>query len=249
VAPFGAVARVQYQNIAETYQAGRDSIAQLAAWRSVISFPDTDQIRVVDVGSGTGIFVRAWSSWGATHVVGVDPSAVMLGEAVRIGMPESACQIVGRAEQLPLQANSYDAAWLSTVIHHLEDRRACVGEIGRLLVPGGRVYIRGYFADLSWIDWIDYFPGRERALARFPSAREVIDDFVTEGFNLVKTDIVQGPRASVASVRTWIETMRHADTLLTAFTDSEIAAGLKTLEDRRPESLGSGLHLITLHWG
>jgi SAM-dependent methyltransferase len=249
VATLGAVARVEYQNVAETYQAGRDSVAQVGDWRKVTTFPETEQLRVVDIGSGTGIFLRAWPLWGATHVVGIDPSSAMLSEAARIGLPESTCQIVARAEQVPLKSNSHDAAWLSTVIHHFEDRRVCVGEIARLLVPGGRVYIRGHFTDLSWIEWMEYFPGSERALARFPSAQEVIGDFEASGFHFVKTDVVQGQQATVADVRTWIETMRHADTLLTAFADSEIAAGIENLEDHGPESLGSGLHLVTLQLG
>jgi hypothetical protein len=43
--------------------------------------------------------------------------------------------------------------------------------------------------------------------------------------------------------------MRPADTLLTAFTDSEVASGLAALEGSPTPALGGALHLITLEWG
>jgi SAM-dependent methyltransferase len=47
------------------------------------------------------------------------------------------------------------AAWLSVVVHHLADLPAAAEELRRVLVPGGRVLIRGAF------------PGRHQHLTLF----------------------------------------------------------------------------------
>jgi SAM-dependent methyltransferase len=247
-ASIGDVDSVRYEGVAPTYQAGRDPVAQVDDWRQVVRLPETDDLRVVDLGSGTGIFVRAWSVWGASTVVGVDPSWSMLSVAVQAGLPDNAVQVVGRAEQVPLDSGSFDAAWLSTVIHHVENRSACAAEVARLLVPSGRVYLRGFFAGLSRVGWLGFFPGAGRAVGRFPTAPEIVELFEDAGFELVGIDEVVGEVRPIAAIRTWIEAMRHADTLLSALTDSEIASGLAALEESTSTVLGSALHLITLQW-
>jgi SAM-dependent methyltransferase len=170
----------------------------------------------------------------------------MLAEARRVGLPPQAQLAVGRAEHLPFAAGTFDAAWLSAVIHHVADRAACARELARVLAPGGRVYLRGFFAGSSQLGWLPYFPGSERAIARFPSIAELDEIFSRVGFSVARVDEVRTPPRSVADAREWTETMRHADTLLTALTDAEIAAGLAALDATESTQLEGSLHLVTL---
>jgi SAM-dependent methyltransferase len=125
------------------YQEGRSPLARPEDWGQLIDLPRTGQLRVLDLGAGTGIFTRAWPGWGASFVVGLDPSLAMLAEARRAGLPAEARLLAGQAQRLPFAARTFDAAWLSAVIHHVTDGEACVRELARVVVPGGRVYLRG----------------------------------------------------------------------------------------------------------
>ncbi|MHB1211871.1 MAG: class I SAM-dependent methyltransferase [Candidatus Nanopelagicales bacterium] len=53
---------------------------------------------------------------------GLDPSLAMLAEARRSGLPAEAVLVAGKAEFLPFAGPTFDAAWLSAVIHHVTDR-------------------------------------------------------------------------------------------------------------------------------
>ena len=48
----------------------------------------------------------------------------------------------------------------------------------------------------------------------------------------------------LATVREWLVKMRHADSLLTTFDDTEFAAGLAALAASSERSLGGALHLV-----
>lgn len=240
------VTSVDYEQVAATYHEGRSSLAQPEDWGRLIGANRAGRLRVLDVGAGTGIFTRAWPIWGATQVVGVDPSLAMVTEARRVGLPPQAQLVMGRAEHLPFVTGTFDAAWLSAVIHQVADTTACARELARVLTPGGRVYLRGFFAGSSRLGWLPYFPGSERAIARFPSIEEIAGVFRGAGFSVTRVDEIRTPARTVADARTWIAAMRHADTLLTTLTDVEIASGLAALGATESTQLDGSLHLVTL---
>jgi SAM-dependent methyltransferase len=169
----------------------------------------------------------------------------MLAEARRSGLPAEAALVAGSAECLPFADQSFDAAWMSMVIHHIADRHACTRELARVLVPSGRVYVRGFFSGTSRLDWLQYFPGRERALARFPSVEDVAAAFAHADFSVLRLDEVHEPPRSVDFALSWIRKMRHADTLLTALSDDEIDVGLAAIAAAGTTEIGGSLHLLT----
>jgi SAM-dependent methyltransferase len=109
--------------------------------------------RVVDVGCGPGLFLRAAAERGAT-AVGVDPSAQMRRLATRrTGRLRAAVTVVdGTAERLPLDDASATVAWAVASFHHWADPDAGLAELHRVLAPGGRFLVaerlarpRGFF--------------------------------------------------------------------------------------------------------
>jgi SAM-dependent methyltransferase len=109
--------------------------------------------RVVDVGCGPGLFLRAAAERGAT-AVGVDPSAQMRRLATRRTDRQRAAVTVvdGTAERLPLDDASATAAWAVASFHHWADPDAGLAELYRVLGPGGRFLVaerlarpRGWF--------------------------------------------------------------------------------------------------------
>jgi len=54
-----------------------------------------------------------------------------------VGIPDGSVSIAGAGESLGLRDGRIDVAWLSTVLHHLDDQDACARELARVVIPGG----------------------------------------------------------------------------------------------------------------
>lgn len=91
---------------------------------------------VVDIGCGEGQVARLASRIGARRVVGVDPTWAQIEVAAdRAGGPAYAR---AGAAALPFADGSFDAAVACLVFEHIEDVDAAIGEVSRVLRPGGR---------------------------------------------------------------------------------------------------------------
>lgn len=93
---------------------------------------------VVDVGCGDGRFISAMRTvdgW-APSIVGIEYSAARATRAVSHG---SVAQ--GDALVLPIRDASVDLAFSSHVIEHVPDDAAMLGEMVRVLRPGGHLYV------------------------------------------------------------------------------------------------------------
>jgi ubiquinone/menaquinone biosynthesis C-methylase UbiE len=99
--------------------------------------------RMLDVGTGTGEVLRqlARRSSRPGEVLGVDASAAMLAQVPRLPVGWSAS--VADARALPLSDASFDAATASYLLHVLSaaDRPVVLGELLRVLRPGGRLAV------------------------------------------------------------------------------------------------------------
>jgi SAM-dependent methyltransferase len=94
--------------------------------------------RVIDVGCGTGaLTMELVRRVGADRVAGVDPSDSLLA-AARARLPGVDLRLAG-AEQLPYDANTFDAALAQLVVHFMADPVAGVAEMARVTRTGGVV--------------------------------------------------------------------------------------------------------------
>jgi SAM-dependent methyltransferase len=94
---------------------------------------------VLDVGAGSGRLLAALAPRGWT-VSGVDPSAPLI-EVARERLPGAAERLlVTRAEDLPFAAGSFDLVIVIAVLEYT-DVDAAVGELVRVLRPGGRAVV------------------------------------------------------------------------------------------------------------
>lgn len=91
--------------------------------------------RVLDVGAGSGLLVRAGTTRGFA-ILGVDPSPAMRRLAVRHGAPV----IAGRAQSLPFPDASFTALVSSYPGPWIADGCAW-SEFERVLAPGSRIAI------------------------------------------------------------------------------------------------------------
>lgn len=94
--------------------------------------------RVVDIGCGGGIYSQAWSALGASSVIGVDFSQVMLEDAREQCTENPTISFIqGDALATGLASGSADIVFARALIHHLQDLEGFFTEVERLLAPGG----------------------------------------------------------------------------------------------------------------
>ncbi|MGV0849887.1 class I SAM-dependent methyltransferase [Mycolicibacterium phlei] len=110
------------------------SAARFAADLLQVSEADT----VVDIGCGPGSAVREAARRGAA-AIGVDPSPELLRIARAVSRYGTVAWATGTAEQVPLPDQSATMVWALATVHHWQDAGAGVGEMYRLLQPGGRL--------------------------------------------------------------------------------------------------------------
>ena len=92
--------------------------------------------RVLDLGCGDGQIARALASTGAS-VVGVDPTTNQIDVAAeRAGGPVFA---QAGAAVLPFSDGAFDGVIACLVFEHIDDVDAAIGEVARVLRPGGRL--------------------------------------------------------------------------------------------------------------
>jgi demethylmenaquinone methyltransferase / 2-methoxy-6-polyprenyl-1,4-benzoquinol methylase len=97
-------------------------------------------MRMLDVATGTGLVARAALDLGLskTDIVGVDPSAGMLGENGRT----TGIQLFrGFGESLPFKDSSFDFVSMGYALRHVESLPALFAEYRRVLKPGGTVLV------------------------------------------------------------------------------------------------------------
>lgn len=97
-----------------------------------------DRLAVLDVGCGGGLLAEQFAALGC-RVTGVDPSEPSL-QAARVHAEKTGLSIrylSGRGEALPVADQSFDIVSCCDVFEHVEDLDAVLGEISRVLKPGG----------------------------------------------------------------------------------------------------------------
>jgi arsenite methyltransferase len=96
---------------------------------------------VLDIGAGTGRLTEfAAGLVGPTgHVVGIDPLEYRIAIA-RLRQSRTLTFETGRAEDLSSFGDAtFDAVYLNSVLHWVEDKAQALREIHRVLKPGGRL--------------------------------------------------------------------------------------------------------------
>jgi len=107
---------------------------------------------VLENGCGVGMYVEKFTGLGA-HVIGLEYD---LERAIEAG--GNSDKIINAAgESIPLPSSTFDLILSHEVIEHVQDDRAAIREMIRVLKPGGRVVIfcpnRGYPFETHGIFW------------------------------------------------------------------------------------------------
>jgi demethylmenaquinone methyltransferase/2-methoxy-6-polyprenyl-1,4-benzoquinol methylase len=194
-----------YDAMNRVMTAGLDQRWRAATVRETVRPGD----RVLDACCGTGDLAAAARAAGAGSVVGLDFSPAML-ERARRKAPDVAF-IEGDVLELPFHDASFDVAVVGFGIRNVADLEASLGELRRVLRPGGRLGIleittpRGVLAPFYrvWFDRIvpllgRVLPGGEAytylpaSVRRFPVPEELAALFAANGFSRVRYRLFAG---------------------------------------------------------
>ena len=217
-------------DIARRYNSARQlPEATLVFWLDKISehIPADEVHTIVDVGCGTGRFSAALANTFEADVIGFDPSITMLKEATSNVSHRRVQFLVGDSEHISLTGSSADLVYLSMVYHHIPDPDSAAREFKRVLRPGGFVCIRNSTLDLlDQVSYLKYFPSAMKYNShRIPLQRDVINTLQTNGFTLLKHEVVQHQFA--ATQREYYEKIKlRGLSDLVLLSDVEFEAGL-----------------------
>jgi ubiquinone/menaquinone biosynthesis C-methylase UbiE len=251
------LARISYDGrTATAFKAVREVPPDgLAHWRAALRrhLRPSPGMTLADIGAGTGAFACAFSDWFGLDVIAVEPSAAMRAQIPR----RPGIRVLdGNAGGLPLPDNSADAAWLSTVIHHIPDLEAAAREIRRVLRPGAPVLIRQAFPGRAdGIELVRWFPETARTIDTYPTVEQTGRAFAAAGFRQEALEpIPQSYLTSLAEFLGQADTFRAADTTMRGLTEEEFLRGKERLrravkqgeETVSPEPRTSWLDLLVL---
>jgi ubiquinone/menaquinone biosynthesis C-methylase UbiE len=133
----------------------------------------------LDVGCGKGRFARIFQErYPGAEIWGLDISEEMLKH-----VPSGIHTRAGSMTALPFEDASFDAAYATESLEHAVEIDVAVGEICRVVKPGGRIAIIDknvkHFGRLKTPEWERWFDRKEleRLLGR--SCREVRSQFIS----------------------------------------------------------------------
>jgi arsenite methyltransferase len=139
----------QYQQVLEN----PERVASLQIDRVVEALGIKPGMRIADLGAGTGIFTlpfaRATGASGKVYAVDVDPGLLAI-VSEKVGAAELAnIETIVAGETSANIPEAVDLIFICDTMHHLPDQAAYVKQLGKLLLPGGRVAVID-FAEGHW---------------------------------------------------------------------------------------------------
>ncbi len=152
---------------------------------------------IVDLGCGTGRFTTELAECFSAKVYGVELSQKMLTQAVQNVDHPGISWLRGDGQNLPLSDGSVDLVFLSMAYHHFTNPGRALGEISRILHPGGYFCLRtSTIENMGSYLWPTFFPtARKMELDRLPNRQTLLTIVPKYGFSPQVSESVRQPFA------------------------------------------------------
>jgi demethylmenaquinone methyltransferase / 2-methoxy-6-polyprenyl-1,4-benzoquinol methylase len=131
----------RYDRVAAVLSFGQDP-----RWRRALveAVAPTASDRVLDVATGTGMVAAELLKRSGCTVIALDQSAEMLAGArarfaAQPALGDRVELVEGQAEALPFADGSFTALTFTYLLRYVDDPRATMRELARVVTPGGRV--------------------------------------------------------------------------------------------------------------
>ena len=113
---------------------------------SLFAIGELNQKKILDIGCGEGLYMLTCLKMGASFVAGQDISTELAEKAISICNENgfSSDVKVGDCSQLHFENSTFDKVFSGDLFEHIteEQKNKCIGEIFRVLKPGGQVTIK-----------------------------------------------------------------------------------------------------------
>jgi ubiquinone/menaquinone biosynthesis C-methylase UbiE len=138
-------------------------------------------MRVLDVACGNGTLLRMLSSKKDIRGYGIDISDRMILNAKKI-CPDMEFMVSG-CDHTAFPDQMFDVVSVCAAYHHFPDVKAFAAEAGRILKPGGRIYIADvFYSSPIRVILNPFIPLSKAGDVRFYSPREIERNFEAHGF-------------------------------------------------------------------
>jgi ubiquinone/menaquinone biosynthesis C-methylase UbiE len=185
---------------------------------------------LLDLGCGTGGFTLALQALTGARVVGVDVSFRRVQYAAQKPTGHGLWWVHGRAEALPCAAASFARVLLSLVLHQVSDQARVLGEVARVLQPGGLVIIRTITPEATQqrMPW-RFFPTiAEREAMRMPTIAAIDVWLRDAGCALVHTEVVE--RQKVLNFQAMLQEVQERPSTR-ALTTEDFTRGVAAMQE------------------
>lgn len=226
-----------YERLAENYDRNWAHSPEYVEWmnaRIESALQVSHGERIADVGAGTGLFLRRLMEHtdATTPILCIDPSQPMLD---RLPSDPRFTPICAGAEEVasgkaPIPYDALDVILIKETIHHVENIPATLAGLADLMAPGGRIFV------VTLPPRLDY-PLFQAALDRFEERQPEPDDIVAamQAGGLVAA--VSYDEFHVSVDRDYYIDLVGTQwmSVLSSFSDDELAAGLDEMRAKHPE--------------
>lgn len=226
-----------YERLAREYDGNWDHSPQYVAWMAQRIAEDvrvTPGERMVDIGSGTGLFLRevVKNATAQTPIVCVDPFQHMLDQLPDDPRLTPVCataeDIATRRVELPY--DTYDVIAFKEAIHHVEDIPATLAALADRLRPGGRMHIVTLPPHL---DYPIFQAARDRFAENQPEPDDIAQSMRDAG---LKVDMVYHGLSITVDREHYIELVRRRwMSVLSTFSEDELEAGIDEIRSSYPQ--------------
>jgi SAM-dependent methyltransferase len=172
--------------------------------RTVRRYIDPSGRVAIDIGGGPGYTAEALKGAGAScHVVEYSAAELELHDR----SPDSAAR--GDGQALPMRDGAASLVHSSNVLEHVPDWRAMLGEMVRVLEPGGIGY-------LTFTNWYSPWGGHETSPWHYLGGRRAVERYKRRTGEDPKNEFgVSLFRLDISDVLTWFEDCPDVDVLWT----------------------------------
>lgn len=103
---------------------------------------------VLEIGCGQGVGAKLINKYFSPKIIeGIDLDPDMISRAKRRNKNSSIHFSIGDASNLKFKSGSFDAIFDFAIIHHIPNWKDCLGELKRVLKPGGQIIMEDLSID------------------------------------------------------------------------------------------------------
>ena len=227
--------KAEYRNIAESYDKGRHMLDNnVELWMGLISryAGSRTDLRILDLGCGTGRFAIPMAERLHYQVVGADSSREMLAKAKGKDTGGIVAWDIQDAQKMTYPDDSFDAVFMSHLLHHVDSPLKVVKECRRILTDSGVILIR-YGAIEQICDDVEHTLFPETLSIdeeRTPTIRDTEQWLHNAGFTGIQT--VESVQRTYESADTHLQAVKFKSTsVLTMISPEAFRSGVHRLEE------------------